>query len=601
MKINEYKNEVDSLRLSDEFKQQLKENLLAKLEEQKPAIEVTNTNKSFDFAKKYSKYIALAACLLLVISTVSIATLSGLPSKDSANVPEEQNRSIDANQVTDDVDTADDTAAIEDAFDYSAPNDLILENSSPNAITTKTSDEVTEGVQDDDGIAAQSYEDDSEEESDDLVIADEAPVETIPCTDSPYSEYASPEYDGDYNGDDYVLSESSTSANISTSVLTSLNLDTTVLKPYQPQVESTGQNLNPSGSGVTGAIPNTSEEGAEEDVDEVEPVEAPVEDLEADEPEAATESEDDVDIDLDTLMSGYSYGYYDLRDGIISDLDEVALIRFTVEDAYSGIDELTKNVTTEITIDPSAQTLYRVNVTHEYLENEEKNVEKLLIADGSESYQLIGRPVMSGEYIAIAYENNDGILETVPQLVYAVHNVNGLDIAYHLYSSDGYKVDPGSTNMGILPEEQTLITTTVNNPEIYTQKAAVRELTYYIRRNLMRLEPKILDLENSAPEQNESETAEEPVENIVRSSVRANFPTGKLILTNTDPDADGLIAVNGISVGDDLETALKAFYLSDYSFTPNAVLTLIASEEDGRWSVKVKFQDGIVSEIVPQK
>lgn len=583
MKINEYKNDVNSLTLSNEFKQELKEKMLAAAENSKPAKPAIKKSTAAVFSAKYSRYIALAACLLLVISTVSIVSIGGLKSKllDSARESANDSSSIDNEQdlqrlteQDDDIDDVDDIA--------DAPADVPT-----SAIDTSEDDPVG-----DDETTAVDAHDDSDEEP--------VAVDSIPRSGNGYSSYASRDYEGSYNGEEYIISNRVGSASNTAEYISDyVNVNqTVVIEPWQ---NKTNENTNDDN------------------------IDRPVESTEADDPESTTPTasvDNDVDIEsfyhdsnpmtsttaandltFDELTSGWSYSYYGLRDGVIADLDGIALIRFTIENSYS-ISDVSRNISSPVTIDPYCQTLYDINITYDYFENESIDVDRMMLNTGLKYWQLIGRPLMEGEYIALVTENNDGVLEPVSQLIYAVHRVNGLDIAYHVYSDDGFMIDPGSTNMGLMPEEREVITSTTNNPEIYTQKAAVRELTYYLRRNILRMDPKLLDLKKVSSKTDDSAAHQEEI--VYRSTVRANFPTGRLLLTlngdsiragNFSATEENPIKVNGIGVGDDMQTALKAFYLSDYYFTPDAQITLIASEEDGKWQVTVKFSDNVVTEI----
>ncbi len=600
MMINEYKNEVSSLRLSDEFKSELKKKMLEVYEEHSPEKKEKEITVSA-FTGKYAKYAALAACLLLVVSTAGILAVKGLPMQKSAREASE-NEQNQPNTVAEDMPAPGAADGGNMYSDEDSVDEAVGYDTSAEDLADPAENDYEPMPDSEDGAPESSMQNDYTGEdinaSDDLLLDEPTPDlllgEQTQDSESLYSQYASEDYDGDYNGDDYVLAKRSVTDAGSASVY---GTSEAMLANSSPVF------VTPAGGG--GAEPTD------------ERIEAPAEDVEApaqveadsDELETYT-ADDDGESAVDTTIA--SYEYYDIRDGVIAKLDKIALIRFTVEDAYTGYVEVSVNTTSGLNMDVATQTLYSININREYLSNESENADRLLLNYGTADCQLVGRPVMQGEYIALVYENGDGVLEPVPQLVYSVHNVNGLDIAYHVYCEDGYEVDPGSTNMGILPEETEVVTNTLNNPERYTQKAAVRELTYYLRRNIMRMNPELLDV---SVDKNDEEPPAEPVpaETVpvpteppqtdtepageVYTNLRANYPTGLLVVTNNDPDADGLITVNGISVGSSIEDAIKAFYLTRYSFSPDAVLTLVASEEDGRWSVKVRFKDGIVSEI----
>ena len=622
MKATEYKNEVGSLKLSDEFKAELKKKMLEVYEERSSEKNEEKITVS-SFSKKYGKYAALAACLVLVAATAGVLTLKGLPMAKSAA----PNPDAAMNEATQDV-TAEPHATPEmpdgplgEGAEGAEGADDMLAEGFDDGIPLP---EPAQGEGAEDGYQDDLPEVDEVENVDEDIAEDDADEETEGTAlqdGSPYSRYASEGYDGDYNGDDYVLSQRSvTNAGSATVYDTSAallaNSSPVFVAPVAPAgdvpAEAPNDNVEAPASADNSDAPSEGSEEAEKEGDYGEPETLMI----AESADGAVEN---------TLAS---FEYYDIRDGVIAKLDKIALVRFTIEDVYTGYAEVSVNTASGVTMDVATQTLYSININREYLSNESENADRLLLNYGTANYQLYGRPVMQGEYIALVYENADGVLEPIPQLVYSVHNVNGLDIAYHVYCEDGYEVDPGSTNMGILPEETEAITNTANNPERYTQKAAVRELTYYLRRNIMRMEPTLLNVSGEEPEDEPEEVPvptetepepsqpaetqpaqteappepEEPVtaeaEKTVYSNLRAQFPTGLLVFELPEPGSDGLPNVNGISVGDSLEDAIKAFYLTKYGFTPDAVITLVAPEEEGGRSVTVRFADGIVSEIV---
>lgn len=603
MKINEYKEEVKSLTLSDDFKAQLKENMMKAYGESnhEAATERVITASHNNFVRKYSKYIALAACLLLVVSTVSIVSIGGSRIKSmqkDGNPQEPENAQTDINSEayafdvpSDEYNTSDNSDTIDTGETPEAPADVpdSLEDSEPNSSESSEAPEETEETE---SLENDSYDSPTDEQLTSVADDEEQePVETNPMSGNGYTYRMSPDYDGDFDGEDYNLDpEIGSASNKADAII--LSVDN--FKSYEATVV-------PKDNGKAG--------GNIEAPQSV-PPEAP-QSVPPEAPQSYTETDvydgdeiPDTDDFFDSLTSQFSYKYYDIRDGVIAKLPEVAVVRFVINDAYSGYENVSENISEPIKIDVTTQTLYSINIGYDYLNNEETDVDALFINSGNNDTQLYGRPVMEGEYIAAVSINDDGVYEPIPQLIYAVYNLNGVDIAYHVYSEDGFMVDPGDTNIGLNPDERAVIKSTVNNPEIYTQKSVVRELTYYLRRNIMRLEPNTINLyedrsdtsENDGGENNGG--SEQALPEDARTSIRANYPNGGLVY-ESDPDSDGLTTVNGISVGDTLEEALKAFYLTDYTFAPDCELTLIASEEQGKWYVVVTVEDGIVVKIEP--
>ncbi len=593
MKTTEYKEEVKSLVLTPEFKEQLKSKMLEEYTSAHPDGVSPKITESAGGLKKYSRYIALAASLLLVVSTVSVVSIAGLRSRFTSSgadsAPAEQLETALMNEYA-----AQDAAAVESDTAENGAADGGYPAQGEEAPEAPRSAVGEDDFDQPDGDAAEEGEiaEDSEDVAEDELIAEEdaeeidAPEpysdetfvwEVNPASNSGFSTAASADYDGSYDGGAYILEADAGSGTVKAdAILNSVSPSPKYLVPA-------------SYGGATGSFPVEAPAGftAEgTDIGEEAKVDMP----------AYDDSAIDVDSLFEDLGYRFSYEYYDIRDGVIADLDEVGLIRFKIVDAYDGYDDIYRNAEKPLNIDTDTQTLYSVRISYDYFESKELDVTAQLINTGTAKVQLIGRPLMEGEYVAVVYTNGDGILEPVPQLIYSVHEVNGLDIAYHVYSDDGFRVDPGDTNMGLNDEERAVMMSTVNNPEIYTQKAAVRELTSYLRRNILRMEPNLIDF-TAAPDEpadtpdagGEAEVPvpQEPVD--AKSYLGAKFPTGALKYE------DG--KVNGITVGDSLADAQKAFYLTDYVFTPDCTISLVSSDEDGGWYVRVTFADGVVKNI----
>lgn len=622
MKITEYKNSVGSMKLSDEFKQNLKEKML--LEAQKsektdePKSEPANITMSLGkVSKKYSKYAALAACLLLAVSAAGILSVSQNAFKSSKpnNFDASQAEGIDAAEIDVENDSFEEPSAAEDDA-VEDPEDAAAECKSLDADSPEALESAVEG--DDSVFEDRSQDTSSNNSSEDI-------PELNPTSGNGYSPDASPDYDGSYYGIDYIVSDVVGSARYNAVVVGKIDVNAKLVDgsangfvPEAPQApiesgdfpESSGpSSFNPHPGEIEGGTPDEDfppAEDSEEDASDEESEPTSYEIFDADSDSAAV---------FEELTSGDSKKYYDIRDGVIAKLNNVGLIRFTILDGYDSETAIARN-SQQVSIDPSCQTLYRINVTYDYFNSEDANAERLLVNTGNSRYQLIGRPAMEGEYIAVVTETESGVLTPVPELIYAVHNVRGLDIAYHLYSDDGFMIDPGNTNMGIMPEEVAVINSTENNPEIYTQKSSVRELTFYLRRNILRMEPNVLyfsDKRSSEASEDTPAQSDEPVntDEAPRELIRAVFPSGKLKLTIIGGDGEESAAeigkytsdevqglrVNGIGVGAAMADARKAFLLSKYSFTPDAKITLCASEEDGGWFAIVTFSNNAVTKI----
>ena len=248
---------------------------------------------------------------------------------------------------------------------------------------------------------------------------------------------------------------------------------------------------------------------------------------------------------------------------------------------------------------------------------------------------LDGQPVLSGEYIARVTENGDGTLTADSCLIYKIYNVGGIDLAYHVVSPLGNNIDPGDTNMGLAPEESSVYTTSSNNPEKYAQKAAVNELTRYLKRNLAKINVRAIDLSQGldAPRESVSasysagslkaavvgseitypdrdggvkalleamgaEIGEKTCSVITKDGSKAHFKDGELTGIDSASGAAPLgLSVNGVFVGLDKEAALELLKISGVKLEDDAVITLRAAEEDGGWTAEISLSGGVVSKI----
>lgn len=386
---NQYKIEVDQISLSESFKQSLKEKMAAEYAAE--AANTLNTKKKFDF-NKYSKYIATAACLVMIGATVGVVSAinGGFNVEKSADsqfmVEDSALESNNMGAVTE--------SAISDGLTYGLENeyydDAPVEDEAEMEEAAVEVDHSAESEDVNEPIPA------SEEE--DMV---EDAVE--PATDEAAvlkSAFAPENYDGEYFAEDYILSVSTANAsNIST-------------------VEN-----------VVGVSGNK-------------------------------------EITYSELCSQ------------IEKMDEVGFAKFRIVEVLSDEDA---NAVSKTESFSDENTMYRAELIYDYLNNTSVDGEIYVAAYGNSAVQREGYPAFAeGDVILAGIDNSGSYTELLEEMVYMVYRINGVDVAYHLVYEN---MDPGDTNMGILDMETEMITTTENNPAIFTHKAAVKELTRYVRRN----------------------------------------------------------------------------------------------------------------------
>ncbi|MCD7889063.1 MAG: hypothetical protein LUG23_03965 [Oscillospiraceae bacterium] len=139
-------------------------------------------------------------------------------------------------------------------------------------------------------------------------------------------------------------------------------------------------------------------------------------------------------------------------------------------------------------------TLYSATITYDYLNAVSCDIDIYVWIKGTEDKQVKGMPTyeVGDELIVSLMLGDNGCITVVDELIYDAYTLNGVDIVYHRVYGN---VNPGSTDMGILPSEEEYYTTTSNNSAIYVHKASARELTRYIRRKVTGEGYNIADLE----------------------------------------------------------------------------------------------------------
>lgn len=440
---NQYKIEVDQISLSESFKQSLKEKMAAEYAAE--AANTLKTKKSFNFSK-YSKYIATAACLVLIAATVSVVSAlnGGFAVEKSADslfraedlAPESNNmgadtESIDSDGLTYGLEENDD-ALFEDTVE--SEEEAIVVEESVEDVTVEDPQPASE-----EGESAVTEAEVEEDVVEDAVLTEEEEVLK--------SAFAPENYDGEYFAEDYILS---------TSAANNENI-------------STVENI--------------------------------------------------VDI-----LGNKEITYSELCSEI-DDMDEVGFAKFRIVEVLSDEDA---NAVAENDSFADENTMYRAELIYDYLNNTSVDGELYVTTYGNSSIQQEGLPTFAeGDVILAGIDSSDVYASLLEEMVYMVYRVNGIDIAYHLVYEN---MDPGDTNMGILDMETEMVTTTENNPAKFTHKAAVKELTRYVRRNFEKREFTFADLANIEMNDPENEGTALPEETVVSGEVSVNVSAIKLMI-----------------------------------------------------------------------
>lgn len=439
--LTEYKDEVSSLCLSAEFKESLKKACIseaakaAKGDKDKPQIELSEggaSNKEVMSKMKLYKYISIAACLVAVISSIGVVSLMSSRIK-TKSYDAYQNRSADSESDV----TADGDDVLMNSADADV-DDVADEEYAPNEPATASN-----GIDPMSDEPVQGYYD-----SEDTPVDEPLTEETEPADDDDSQVYSitmnSPDYDGDYNTEDYILMLNS-SAQVENAKLYD---DVSELKEAIPEDNSPENSIDSTESGEQNA------------------------------PESREAS------DYTAL------NFYDLLAAQLKQEAEsggASLVRMRIEGkADSG--------SSPAPYSSGLYTPYDVNIEYDYLNQTGCDVNARVWIKGTEENQIEGMPIYSkGDTILTSlYVNENGSVTVVDELLYDVYNMSGQDIAYHRYYE---RINPGYTDMGILEQESSFVTTTENNPVKYVHKAVTKELSRYIRRKIVGENYNFVDLE----------------------------------------------------------------------------------------------------------
>lgn len=439
--LTEYKDEVGSLCLSAEFKESLKKACIseaakaAKGDKDKPQIELSEggaSNKEVMSKMKLYKYISIAACLVAVISSIGVVSLMSSRIK-TKSYDAYQNRSADSESDV----TADGDDVLMNSADADV-DDVADEEYAPNEPATASN-----GIDPMSDEPVQGYYD-----SEDTPVDKPLTEETEPADDDDSQVYSitmnSPDYDGDYNTEDYILMLNS-SAQVENAKLYD---DVSELKEAIPEDNSPENSIDSTESGEQNA------------------------------PESREAS------DYTAL------NFYDLLAAQLKQEAEsggASLVRMRIEGkADSG--------SSPAPYSSGLYTPHDVNIEYDYLNQTGCDVNARVWIKGTEENQIKGMPIYSkGDTILTSlYVNENGSVTVVDELLYDVYNMSGQDIAYHRYYE---RINPGYTDMGILEQESSFVTTTENNPVKYVHKAVTKELSRYIRRKIVGENYNFVDLE----------------------------------------------------------------------------------------------------------
>lgn len=139
-----------------------------------------------------------------------------------------------------------------------------------------------------------------------------------------------------------------------------------------------------------------------------------------------------------------------------------------------------------------ATTLYKARITYDYLNQKEVDIEVNVAKAGTSERQIEGAPLyMIGEVYVSPLKNLDKYVNSeiawcvgMGELTFSVYEVNGVDFAYQINSKIRISdTQYDNLDVGLLADEEFVITSTKNNPVKFTQKSLLADLTDFIRKD----------------------------------------------------------------------------------------------------------------------
>lgn len=189
---------------------------------------------------------------------------------------------------------------------------------------------------------------------------------------------------------------------------------------------------------------------------------------------------------LDNSSSGEAQTYDELVQTLYDTGRDFNFVKLRIDDIYSADDAFA--VTTNNMFLTSA-TLFKATVIYDCLNNEEMNVEINLAQAGNSELQTLGKPLyqVGDEYVAYLLYGGDEGWWIAGQLCFAIHNVNGCDLAYQMTNEklklDSDKVDLSeiaNLNLEMEAGEKSVVTSTSNNAVQYSYKMTEEALIEFI-------------------------------------------------------------------------------------------------------------------------
>lgn len=184
---------------------------------------------------------------------------------------------------------------------------------------------------------------------------------------------------------------------------------------------------------------------------------------------------------INNPSSGEPQSYDDLI-GYLENYDNLTFISYEIVSIYSSEEayELT-----ELDSVLRNTTLYQVHVYYDHINDCETDYYLNLAHAGDIDTQYYGYPVyeIGQKFMSAVFGSNDTWRVPVGELEFVLLTEDGEEVAYHLYSNDIVISSDlyDGLQLKMDANEATLLTTTINNPMVFTQKSSSNDLSDFIR------------------------------------------------------------------------------------------------------------------------
>ena len=186
---------------------------------------------------------------------------------------------------------------------------------------------------------------------------------------------------------------------------------------------------------------------------------------------------------LDVPATGGVSSYEELQE-YMNAYEDISFVEYEIISQYSPEEAFAK---TGDEIFKYSTTLYQAHIYYDYLHDTPVDMTVDLAKAGMPDKQVEDNPpyVIGQKIISALSGYNSTSCVAIPELVYFVYDVSGVDLAYHV---GGEKVAVQSAayanlDMDLIGGEYSVMTTTANNPVKFTQKSTVDDLTQFIKQD----------------------------------------------------------------------------------------------------------------------